>query len=71
MALAEKRFQEIILLDNAIDNGFNCSAKYLVNLQGVKGMQPRNRGGQKLSSARLESLKTFHSWCVAEGLMAK
>ena len=71
MALAEKRFQEIILLDNAIDNGFNCSAKYLVNLQGVKGMQPRNRGGQQLSSARLESLKAFHSWCVAEGLMAK
>lgn len=71
MALAEKRFQEIILLDCAIDSGFNCSAKYLVNLQGVKGMQPRNRGGQKLSAARMESLKAFHAWCVSEGLMKK
>ena len=71
MALAEKRFREIILLDCAIDADFNCSAKYLVNLQGIKGMQPRNRGGQKLSAARRESLKAFHAWCVAEGLMEK
>lgn len=71
MALAEKRFREIILLDCAIDADFNCSAKYLVNLQGIKGMQPRNRGGQKLSAARMESLKAFHAWCVAEGLMEK
>ncbi len=71
MALAEKRFREIILLDCAIDADFNCSAKYLVNLQGIKGMQPRNRGGQKLSAARKESLKAFHAWCVAEGLMEK
>jgi len=69
MELAEKRYNEIILLDNAIDSGFNCSAKYLVNLQGVKGMKAINRGGQKLSSARLQSLRAFHNWCVAEGLM--
>lgn len=69
MALAEQRYNEIILLDNAIDSGFNNSAKYLVQLQGVKGMQPINRGPNTLSSARLESLRSFHSWCVANGLM--
>lgn len=69
MALAEQRYNEIILLDNAIDNGFNCSAKYLVNLQGVKSMKAINRGGQKLSPARLHSLEAFHNWCVANGLM--
>ena len=69
MALAEQRYNEIILLDNAIDSGFNNSAKYLVQLQGVKGMQPINRGPNTLSSARLESLRSFHNWCVANGLM--
>lgn len=69
MDLAEQHYNEIILLDNAIDSGFNCSAKYLVNLQGVKSMKAINRGGQKLSSARLQSLDSFHNWCVANGLM--
>lgn len=69
MALAEKRFNEITLLDCAIDSGFNRSAKYLVNLQGVKTMQPVSRSGGHLSPARAESLKSFHSWCVSEGLM--
>lgn len=69
MDLAERHYNEIILLDNAIDSGFNCSAKYLVNLQGVKSMKAINRGGQKLSSARLQSLDSFHNWCVANGLM--
>ncbi len=69
MELAEKRYNEIILLDNAIDNGFNCSAKYLINLQGVKSMKAINRGGQTLSTARIKSLETFHNWCVANGLM--
>ncbi len=69
MELAEKRYNEIILLDNAIDNGFNCSAKYLVNLQGVTAMKAINRANQQLSSGRLQSLKSFHNWCVAEGLM--
>ena len=69
MALAQKRFNEITLLDCAIDSGFNCSAKYLVQLQGVESMKARNRGGQELSGARMESLKSFHNWCVTEGLM--
>ena len=69
MKLAEQRYDEIILLDNAIDSGFNCSAKYLAQLQGVEGMKPLNRGRQQLSSARLQSLRSFHNWCVANGLM--
>lgn len=69
MALAEKRYNEITLLDNAIDNGFNCSAKYLVQLQGVEGMKAINRGGQQLSAGRLRSIRSFHAWAVAEGLM--
>ena len=69
MPLAEQRYDEIILLDNAIDNGFNCSAKYLVQLQGITGMRPINRGKQQLSAARLQSLNSFHHWCVANGLM--
>ncbi len=69
MALAEKRFHEITLLDNAIDNGFNCSAKYLVKLQGVENFKPINRSGCCLSPARLESLKAFHDWAKANELM--
>ena len=69
MALAEQRFNEITLLDNAIDSGFNNSAKYLVQLQGVKNFKPINRSPNTLSGARMESIKSFHSWCVANGLM--
>ncbi len=69
MALAEQRFNEITLLDNAIDSGFNNSAKYLVQLQGVKNFKAINRSPNTLSGARMESIKSFHSWCVANGLM--
>ena len=69
MKLAEQRYDEIILLDNAIDSGFNNSAKYLVQLQGIKGMQPINRGPNTLSPGRLQSLRSFHHWCVENGLM--
>ena len=69
MALSEQRYNEIILLDNAIDSGFNNSAKYLVQLQGVTDFQPINRGPNVLSSARMQSLRSFHCWCVANGLM--
>ncbi len=69
MALAEQRFNEITLLDCAIDSGFNASAKYLVNLQGVGEMSTRTRTGGELSPARMESIKSFHNWCVANGLM--
>ena len=67
--LAKRRYHEIILLDDSIDNGFNNSAKYLVHLQGIRGMQPINRSGSPLSSARMRSIRAFHDWCVGEGLM--
>lgn len=69
MALAEQRFNEITLLDNAIDSGFNNSAKYLVQLQGIKNFRPINRTPNTLSGARMESIKSFYNWCVANGLM--
>ncbi len=69
MALAEQRYNEIILLDNAIDSGFCASAKELIRLQGVEGFNWYTRGSHKLSGARLRSIKAFHDWCVANGLM--
>lgn len=69
MALAEQRYNEIILLDNAIDSGFCASAKELIRLQGVEGFNWYTRGSHELSSARLRSIKSFHDWCVANGLM--
>ena len=69
MALAEQRYNEIILLDNAIDSGFCASAKELIRLQGVDTFNWYTRGSHNLSGARLRSLKSFHDWCVANGLM--
>ena len=69
MALAEQRYNEIILLDNAIDSGFCASAKELIRLQGVEGFNWYTRGTHNLSSARLRSIKSFHDWCVANELM--
>lgn len=69
MALAEQRYNEIILLDNAIDSGFCASAKELIRLQGVEGFNWYTRGSHNLSPARLRSIKSFHDWCVANGLM--
>ncbi len=69
MALAEQRYNEIILLDNAIDSGFCASAKELIRLQGVEGFNWYTRGSHNLSNARLRSIKSFHDWCVANGLM--
>ena len=69
MALAEQRYNEIILLDNAIDSGFCAIAKELIRLQGVDTFNWYTRGSHDLSGARLRSLKSFHDWCVANGLM--
>lgn len=65
---ARKTHQQIILLDNAIDSGFMASAKYLVNLQGVK-MNWFTRCGHNLGGARLRSIEVFHDWAKAEGIM--
>lgn len=69
MDLAKQRFNEIILLDNAIDNGFSASAKELIRLQGIDTFNWYTRGSHNLSPARLRSLESFHDWCVANGLM--
>ncbi len=69
MALAEQRYNEIILLDNAIDSGFCASAKELIRLQGIESFNWYTRGSHNLSGARLRSLKSFHDWCVANELM--
>ena len=69
MALAEQRYNEIILLDNAIDSGFMASAKELIRLQGVKNFDWRTRCGHNLSPARIRSIKAFYDWCVVNGLM--
>lgn len=58
--------QHIILLDNAIDSGFNASAKYLVNLQGVK-MNWYTRGNHNLGEARMRSLEVYHDWAKSVG----
>lgn len=67
--LAKQRYNEIILLDNAIDNGFSASAKELIRLQGIANFNWYTRGSHNLDGARLRSLKAFHDWCVANGLM--
>ena len=67
MDTAENFYQQIILLDNAIDSGFNCSAKYLIQLQGVKGMKPINRCNTRLSPARIRSLEAYYAWAKANG----
>ncbi len=69
MKKAEETFYNIIMLDNAIDSGFNSSAKYLVNLQGVN-MDPRNRHNTVLSPARLQSLRVYHDWAKANGQLS-
>ena len=67
--LATRRYNEITLLDNAIDSGFNRSAKYLVQLRGVKGFKDISRGDRfPLSSARRQSLRSFAEWAKENGL---
>ena len=68
MALAERRYWDIMRLDDAIGDGFNCTAKYLVALQGVP-MNHTNRHGVQLAPQRLHALRAFHDWAVSEGLM--
>lgn len=71
MKEAKRRYEEIILLDNAIGASFNVSAKYLVALQGVSGFRPINRSGKTLTQAGKAALEAFYGWCAAEGLMGK
>lgn len=65
---AKKTYYQIINLDNAIDNSFNCSAKYLCKLRGVN-MNPINRHGGSLSTARMRSLEAYYDWAHSEGIL--
>ncbi|MCR5150305.1 MAG: dihydrodipicolinate synthase family protein [Clostridiales bacterium] len=61
---AEKTHREIILLDQAIDSGFNASAKYLCHLRGVN-MGWYTRGDTTLGEARKRSIEVFYDYAKA------
>ena len=65
---ARETYNEIILLDNCIDSGFNASAKYLVQLQGIP-MSTVTRAGATLSPARKRSIESFHEYATQKGLL--
>ncbi len=64
---AKNTYHQIINLDNAIDSGFNASAKYICRLRGVN-MNWINRGDTQLSPARMRSLKAYCDWAASEGI---
>lgn len=64
---AKQTYYQIINLDNAIDSGFNASAKYLCRLRGVN-MNWYTRNDTKLSPARMRSLEAYCDWAKAEGI---
>lgn len=66
-AAAKKTHQQIINLDNAIDSGFNASAKYLCKLRGVN-MNWYTRGDHNLGEARMRSLEVYYEWAKSEGI---
>lgn len=65
---ALKTYYQIILLDCAIDSGWNASAKYLCKLRGVN-MKWHTRGDAVLSPARMRSLKAYYDWAKAENIL--
>ncbi|MCR5522812.1 MAG: dihydrodipicolinate synthase family protein [Clostridia bacterium] len=64
---AKQTYYQIINLDNAIDSGFNASAKYLCRLRGIN-MNWYTRGNHELSPARKKSLESFYDWAKYEGI---
>lgn len=65
---AKHTHEHIILLDNAIDSGFNATAKYLVNLQGVP-MNWVTRGNNVLAPQKLNMLRVWYGWAKSQGIM--
>ena len=65
---ARATYNEIILLDCAIDSGFNASAKYLVQLQGIP-FETVTRTGASLSPARMRSIESFFEYAKAKELL--
>lgn len=68
MKKARSTFNDIILLDNAIDSGFNASAKYLVQLQGIP-FTTVTRSGSTLSPARRRSIESFYEYAKEHSLL--
>ena len=68
IAKARETFNEIILLDNAIDSGFNASAKYLVSLQGVP-MTTVTRTGSSVNEARRRSIEAYYEYAKEHGML--
>lgn len=67
-AAAKDTYHQIINLDNAIDSGFNASAKYVCICRGVN-MKCINRSKQKLSPARMRSIKAYVDWATSAGIL--
>ncbi len=65
---ARETYNQIILLDNAIDSGFNASAKYLCICRGVN-MKCINRSKQQLSPARKRSIEAYVEWATSSGIL--
>lgn len=65
---ARETYNEIILLDNCIDSGFNASAKYLVQLQGVP-MSTVTRAGASINAPRRRSIESFYEYATQKGLL--
>ena len=68
IAKARETFNEIILLDNAIDSGFNASAKYLVSLQGIP-MTTVTRTGSSVNEARRRSIEAYYEYVKEHGML--
>ena len=68
IAKARETFNEIILLDNAIDSGFNASAKYLVSLQGIP-MTTVTRTGSSVNEARRRSIEAYYEHAKEHGML--
>lgn len=65
---ARNTYNEIILLDCAIDSGFNASAKYLVQLQGIP-FETYTRGGAVLSPSRKRSIESFYEYATNKNIL--
>lgn len=65
---ARETYNEIILLDNCIDSGFNASAKYLVQLQGIP-MTTVTRAGAKIDAPRRRSIEAFYEYATQKGIL--
>lgn len=65
---ARESYNEIILLDCAIDSGFNASAKYLVKLQGIP-FETYTRGGSSIGPARMRSIESFYEYAQQHELL--